>query len=260
MSNSNNKVALITGGSRGIGFGIAEQLARNNFDLAINGMRSINEVEDVLQKLRDLGGDVIYCRGNIADSTDRENILQQIKQQFGHLHVLVNNAGVAPKERKDILEATEESFDHVVSTNLKGTYFLTQKAANWMIEQKKNDSEFKGCIINISSISATVASVNRGEYCISKAGLSMATQLFAVRLGEFNIPVFEVRPGIIHTDMTAAVQEKYDKLIDDGLCVQKRWGEPVDVGRAVAALANNDFMYSTGQVIMVDGGLTISRL
>ena len=156
---------------------------------------------------------------------------------MGSLHVLVNNAGVAPKERKDILEATEESFDDVISTNLKGPYFLTQKAANWMIEQKKNDPTFTGCIINISSISATVASVNRGEYCISKAGISMATQLFAVRLGEFNIPVFEVRPGIIRTDMTAGVKEKYDKLIEEGLCVQKRWGEPEDVGKVVAALA-----------------------
>jgi 3-oxoacyl-[acyl-carrier protein] reductase len=254
------KVALITGGSRGIGFGIAEQLAQNNFDLAINGIRPIDEVEEAIQKLKRFGNEVIYCQGNIALSIDRENMLQQVKQNYNRLHVLVNNAGVAPKERKDMLEATEESFDHVLSTNLKGTYFLTQKAANWMIEQKKNESGFNGCIINITSISATVASVNRGEYCISKAGLSMATQLFAVRLGEFNIPVFEVRPGIIHTDMTAAVQEKYDKLIEDGLCVQKRWGEPVDVGRAVASLASNSFMYSTGQVIMVDGGLTISRL
>lgn len=260
MSNSNNKVALITGGSRGIGFGIAEHLAQNNFDLAINGTRSINEVQDVIQKLKGFGNDVIYCQGDIASPADRENILKQVKEHYNRLHVLVNNAGVAPKERKDILEATEESFDHVISTNLKGTYFLTQKTANWMIEQKKKDNEFKGCIINISSISATVASVNRGEYCISKAGLSMTTQLFAVRLGEFNIPVFEVRPGIIHTDMTAGVQEKYNKLIGEGLCVQPRWGEPADVGRVVAALAKNDFMYSTGQVIMVDGGLTISRL
>ena len=144
---------------------------------------------------------------------------------MAHLHVLVNNAGVAPKERRDILEATEESFDDVMGINLKGSYFLTQKAANWMIDQKKMDTEFKGCIINISSMSATVVSVNRGEYCISKAGMSMATQLFAVRLGEYDIPVFEVRPGIIQTDMTAGVKEKYDKLIAEGLCVQKRWGD-----------------------------------
>jgi 3-oxoacyl-[acyl-carrier protein] reductase len=143
---------------------------------------------------------------------------------------------------------------------LKGQYFLTQKTANWMIKLKKDDSAFTGCIINISSISATVASVNRGEYCISKAGISMATQLFAARLGEFNIPVYEVRPGVIRTDMTAGVKEKYNKLIEEGLFVQKRWGEPDDVGKVVASLAKGDFMYSTGQVIMVDGGMTIPRL
>jgi 3-oxoacyl-[acyl-carrier protein] reductase len=254
------RVALITGGSRGIGFGIAIQLSTIGFDLAINGTRFPNDVEEVIQKLKDLGNDVIYCRGNISSSTDRENIIRQVKEHYGKLHVLINNAGVAPKERKDILDATEESFDDVISTNLKGPYFLMQKAATWMIEQRTNDQEFKGCIINISSISATMASANRGEYCISKAGISMATKLFAVRLGEFNIPVFEVRPGVIRTDMTAGVKEKYDKLIEEGLCVQQRWGEPEDVGKVVASLAKSDFMYSTGQVIMVDGGLTIPRL
>ena len=171
------RIALITGGSRGIGFGIALQLAANGFDLAINGTRPPGSVEEVLQKLKDLGNDVIYCQGNISSSTDRENIIRQVREHYGKLHVLINNAGVAPKERKDILDATEESFDDVISTNLKGPYFLMQKAANWMIEQKKNDHEFTGCIINISSISATVASVNRGEYCISKAGISMATHI-----------------------------------------------------------------------------------
>lgn len=260
MNNSNNKVALITGGSRGIGFGIAEQLARNGYDLAINGVRSADEASDALKKLKEFGNDVIYCQGNIASSEARENIIQQVKQHYGRLHVLVNNAGIAPKERRDILEATEESFDDVISINLKGTYFLIQKAANWMIGQKKNDKEFEGCIVNITSISATVASINRGEYCISKAGLSMVTQLFATRLGEFDIPVFEVRPGIIKTDMTSGVKEKYDKLIGEGLTIQKRWGLPEDVGKAVASLVKGDFSYSTGQVIMVDGGLNISRL
>ena len=254
------RVALITGGSRGIGFGIALQLAQNGFDLAINGTRDAADVVDAINQLKSFGVDVIYCRGNIALSSDRENMMKEVRRHFNKLHVLVNNAGVAPKERKDILEATEESFDHVVSTNLKGAYFLTQAVANFMIEQKKNDKAFNGCIINVSSISATVVSVNRGEYCVSKAALSMATQLFAVRLGEFDIPVYEVRPGIIHTDMTAGVKEKYDKLIDEGLCVQKRWGQPEDVGKVVASLANGNFMYSTGQVIMVDGGMTIPRL
>lgn len=254
------KVALITGGSRGIGFGIALQLASNGFDVAINGTRPDDDIKDAISKLKDFGNDVIYCKGNISSSTDRENIIRKVKEHYRRLHVLVNNAGIAPKERKDILEATEKSFDDVISTNLKGPYFLTQKVANWMIEQQKADKEFEGCIINISSISSTVASVNRGEYCISKAGISMATQLFAVRLGEYNIPVFEVRPGVISTDMTAGVKEKYDKLIAEGLLVQQRWGEAEDVGRAVLSITKGDFKYSTGQVFMVDGGLTIPRL
>jgi NAD(P)-dependent dehydrogenase (short-subunit alcohol dehydrogenase family) len=254
------RVALVTGGTRGIGFGIASELAQSNFDLAVNGTRSASLVEDELKKLRAYGAEVIYCPGDIASSGDRMEILRRIKDHFGCLHVLVNNAGVAPKERRDILDATEQSFDYVMGVNLKGSYFLTQETANWMIEQKRMNSEFKGSIVNISSISATVASLNRGEYCISKAGISMVTQLFAVRLGEYDIPVYEVRPGIIRTDMTAAVRDKYDKLIGEGLCVQKRWGEPQDVGKAVVALTKNDFMYSTGQVIMVDGGMSIPRL
>lgn len=254
------KVALITGGSRGIGFGIACHLAKNGFDIAINGVREESAVQDAIKTLEDLRARVIYCQGSIASTTDRKKIIQQVKDQFGRLNVLVNNAGIAPQERRDVLETTEESFDDVVSTNLKGNYFLTQQVANWMIEQKNSDITFKGCIINVSSISATVASVNRGEYCISKAGLSMSTQLFAVRLGEFDIPVYEVRPGIISTDMTSGVKSKYDKLIEDGLTVQKRWGFPDDVGSVVASLATGNFPYSTGQVIMVDGGLTIPRL
>lgn len=255
-----NRVALITGGSRGIGYGIAVELAKNGFDLAINGMRPLADVEEALDQLKAFGNEVMYCRGNISSSTDREKMLKQIEELYGRINVLVNNAGIAPKERRDILEATEESFDEVLSTNLKGPYFLTQKAANWMIEQKKNNIEFAGSIINISSVSATVASINRGEYCISKAGVGMATQLFAARLGEFDIPVFEVRPGVIRTDMTAGVKAKYDKMIEEGLFVQKRWGEPEDVGKVVASLAVGNFMYSTGQVIMVDGGMTIPRL
>lgn len=254
------KVAFVTGGSRGIGYGIAKQLADNGFDVAINGVRPEDSVKDVLKDLSASGAKVIYCQGNIAIREDRKRMLQQIRDSFQRLNVLVNNAGIAPRERNDILKATEESFDEVVGTNLKGTYFLTQDAANWMIEQKQAQPQFEASIINVSSISATVASVNRGEYCISKAGLSMATQLFAVRLGEFNIPVFEVRPGIISTDMTSGVKEKYDALIEKGLTVQKRWGYPEDVGRVVNALAQGNFMYSTGQVVMVDGGLTIPRL
>lgn len=254
------KVALVTGGSRGIGLGIAKSLAKNGFDLAINGMRAEEDTADSLDELRSLGVEVAYCRGDVADFAQRQNIFDIINKKFGRLNVLVNNAGVAPKERKDILEATEESFDYVLKTNLNSAYFLSQTAANWMISQKKSNSEFQGAIINISSISATIASVNRGEYCVAKAGMSMMTQLFAVRMGEYNIPVYEVRPGIIATDMTSGVKEKYDKLLSEGLCVTSRWGLPEDVGLAVASLATGNFPYSTGQVIMVDGGLSIPRL
>jgi len=254
------KTAFITGGTRGIGFGIALELAKAGFDLAINGMRPEDAVQAVIEELKALGARVLYCRGDIASKEDRIAMIEKIRAHYGCLHVLVNNAGVAPKERKDILEASEESFEYLITTNLQGPYFLTQAAANWMIAQKQEDEHFKACIINISSISATVASVNRGEYCVAKAGLSMATQLYAARLGEYNIPVYEVRPGVIRTDMTAGVTEKYDKLIAEGLCVQKRWGEASDVAQAVVALSSGYFPYSTGQVIMVDGGLTLSRL
>ncbi|MEX2512189.1 MAG: 3-ketoacyl-ACP reductase [Cyclobacteriaceae bacterium] len=254
------KVALVTGGSRGIGLGIAKCLARNGFDLAINGMRKEEDTLESLNELKALGVDVLYCRGDVGNAGDRQGIMDRIDQHYGRLNVLVNNAGVAPKERKDILEATEESFDYVLKTNLHSAYFLSQLAANWMIRQKKKSPDFRACIVNVSSISATIASVTRGEYCVAKAGMSMATQLFAVRLGEFDIPVYEVRPGVIATDMTSGVKEKYDRLIQEGLCVQPRWGVPEDVGLAVASLAKGEFPYSTGQVIMVDGGLSLPRL
>ncbi|MBO0947862.1 3-ketoacyl-ACP reductase [Fibrella forsythiae] len=260
QSERTRPVAFVTGSSRGIGLGIAEHLARKGFDLAINGVRDESAVTDVLGTLRQFGTEVIYCQGSIADAASRATMLARINDRFGQLTLLVNNAGIAPQVRADILEATEESFDQLLNVNLKGAYFLTQAVANWMIRQKKEDAGFQAGIITVSSISATVASVNRGDYCISKAGLSMATQLFAVRLGEFGIPVYEVRPGIIKTDMTAGVTAKYDTLIADGLTVQPRWGLPDDVGRAVAAIAEGGFPYSTGQVFMVDGGLTLSRL
>lgn len=254
------KVALVTGGSRGIGLGIVTQLAQQGFNIAINGVRPESGVTDVLESIRALGVDVIYCQGNVALSADRAKILQEVKDHFGQLNILVNNAGIAPRERRDVLSTSEESFDEVLNTNLKSCYFLTQAAANWMIEQKSAQADFLASIINISSISATVASVNRGEYCVSKAGISMVTQLFAARLGEHDIPVYEVRPGVIATDMTAGVKEKYDNLIAQGLCVQPRWGTPEDVGKVVGALAMGSFLYSTGQVFMVDGGLTMPRL
>lgn len=254
------KVALVTGGSRGIGFGIAMELARAGYDIVVNGVRNRHDVEEVLKSLQEAGAGVIYCQANVADRDARSRMLDEIQSAFGRLDVLVNNAGIAPRERKDILEATEESFTELIQTNLQGPYFLTQSVARWMIAQQQTRPDFDGCIINISSVSAVVASVNRGEYCVAKAGVSMTTQLFAARLGEYNIPVYEVRPGVIHTDMTAGVTEKYNKLIEEGLTVQKRWGSPEDVGKAVLALVAGYLPYSTGQVLMVDGGMTLRRL
>jgi len=254
------QVAFITGSTRGIGLGIAQTLASKGFNLALNGMRPVEQLEDVLTELQQSGVEVIYCRGNVAIAADRKQMWRQIMDRFGRLNLLVNNAGMGPRERLDILQTTEDSYHEVMDVNLTGPYFLTQQAANHMVEEKKKEPDYNAAIINISSISATLASVNRGEYCISKAGMSMMTQLFAVRLGEYNIPVFEVRPGVISTDMTAGVKDKYDSLIEGGLTLQKRWGLPEDVGRAVGSLATGDLAYSTGQVIMVDGGLTIGRL
>lgn len=255
-----NKTALITGGSRGIGFGIALELVKSGFHVAINGVRAQDQASAALDELRTYGSEVIYARGDISSSGDRALVLDQVVQELGPLNVLVNNAGVAPLERTDLLESSEESFDRVMNINLKGPYFFTQLVARHMVEQVKKNRDFSACIINVSSISATLASVNRGEYCLSKAGVSMATSLWAVRLGEYNIPVYEIQPGIIRTDMTAGVREKYDRLIAEGLCVQKRWGMPEDVGKVAAAMATGSMPYSTGQVVLVDGGLTIPRL
>lgn len=257
---SNKKVALITGGSRGIGLGIARALAQEGYQLAINGVRSADRVQETLQHLRQEGATVQYVQGDIGKKADRERMVKEVWNHFGQLNVLVNNAGVAPKERNDLLEMSEDSYDWVMDINLKGPLFLTQLIANKMLEQKQADPDFEAYVINISSISATVASVNRGEYCISKAGMSMLTQLFATRLAADGIPVYELRPGVTKTDMTSVVTEKYDKLIAEGLTLQPRWGYPEDVGKGVASLVRGDFPYSTGQVIMIDGGLTLQRL
>ena len=253
-------VALVTGGSRGIGLGIAKALAAAGHDVAVGGVREAESVGDALAEVRALGAEVLYCRGDVADPAARAAVLDGVDERFGRIDVLVNNAGVAPAQRADILEATEDSYERVMRINLQGPYFLTQAVARRMIERKKANPHESACIVNVSSISATVASPSRGEYCISKAGIAMATKLWAVRLGEFDIPVYEVRPGIVRTDMTASVSAKYDKLLSEGLCVQSRWGLPEDVGKAVAMLARGDLAYSTGQVVMVDGGLTLERL
>ncbi len=254
------KVALVTGAGRGIGLGIARCLAADGCHIAVCDIHEEDVVAEALDGLRQLGADVLYCRADVTDSDARRRMLAEIRDRFGRLNVLVNNAGVAPNVRADILEATEESFERLMRINLQGPYFLTQAVAAWMIDQRRARETFDASIVNISSISATVASPSRGEYCISKAGVSMATKLWAVRLGEFGIGVYEIRPGVIKTDMTKPVTEKYDKLIAEGLCVQPRWGLPEDIGRAVAMMVRGDVAYSTGQVVMVDGGLTLGRL
>ena len=255
-----NKVALITGGTRGIGLGIAIELAKAGFDLALNGIRDEETVESVLEDLRLLGTRVAYFRGDVSMKEDRSNLVHAVCKHLDRVNVLVNNAGVAPLERRDILDATEESFEQVLHVNLRGPYFLTQLMANQMIETKKFMPDEFFCIINVSSVSATVASVNRGEYCISKAGIAMATKLWAARLGEFDIPVYEIQPGVIRTDMTSGVEKKYDLLFQNGLAIQSRWGLPSDVGKVAAAMATGSMPYSTGQVVMVDGGMTVPRL
>ncbi len=253
------RLALVTGGSRGIGLGIAKALAEEDWRLMINGMRPVEGAASALDELREMGADPLYVQGDLGTEEGRQAMLDTC-QKHGPVQLLVNNAGVAPKVRADLLEMGAESFDAVLNTNLRGTFFLTQSVARLMLKAKASDPHFAGRIITITSISATVASINRGEYCIAKAGLAMATQLFAARLAGEGIGVYEVRPGVIRTDMTAGVAEKYDKLIEGGLCLQPRWGEPSDIGRAVASLARGDFLYSPGQVITVDGGLTVQRL
>lgn len=255
------KTALITGGSRGIGLGCAKHLAASGFAIAINGVRPEDQVTEALREIAEAGApEVFYCQGDVGSAEGRESILAGLRGRFPRLNVLVNNAGVAPLERLDLLDTTPESYQRLMRINLEGPFFLSQAIANQMIRSKEADPAFEASIININSISATVVSTNRGEYCVSKAGLAMVTQLFAARLGEAGIPVYEVRPGVTRTDMTSGVTEKYDRLIEDGLCVTRRWGSPDDVAQAVAALAGGHFPYSTGQVIMVDGGLTIPRL
>lgn len=254
------KTALVTGAGRGIGLGIAEALAENGYNLVIDDVHPTEQVQSALQRLREKGAEVLYVRADISKSAEREMLVAQIREKFGRLDLLVNNAGVAPKQRLDLLEATEESFDRVLTINLKGPYFLTQLVANWMVEQKKAEAGRTPKIVNISSISAFTSSPARGEYCISKAGVSMMTQLYADRLAELEIPVYEIQPGIIFTDMTQVVKDKYDKLIGEGLTPIKRWGFPADIARAVVAFALDYFPFSTGEVVHVDGGFHIQRL
>jgi len=253
------KVALVTGGTRGIGLGIALKLAEDGYTVAISGRRPVEEVQPVLHQLRELRSASIYVRADVSDPKERSRLLSDLRRHLGRLDLLVNNAGIAPRVREDMLEASEASFDEIINTNLKGPYFLTQAVAAWMIDQQRSDPSAQRAIVNISSISAIVASVNRGDYCISKAGIAMATKLWAVRLAEYGIPVYEVRPGIVETDMTKGVHEKYDSLIQNGLLLDKRWGTPQDVGKAVSMLARGELPYATGAVLVQDGGMTLTR-
>ncbi len=253
------KTAAITGGGRGIGLGVARKLAEEGCDLAIIGRRREAEVQS-LNELRSLGSEVFYCRGDIALAADRKAIVDAIYSHYPRINLWVNNAGIAPEVRADLLDTSEKSYHRVLNTNLTGPFFLTQMVARRMVEEKKNDPGFDALIVTVSSISAAVASVDRAEYCISKAGLSMLTKLYACRLAEFGIPVYEIRPGIIKTDMTAKVRGKYDKLFAEDSSLASRWGTPEDVGKSVASLLRGDFPYSTGQVFTLDGGLTIARL
>jgi NAD(P)-dependent dehydrogenase (short-subunit alcohol dehydrogenase family) len=264
---NHNKVALVTGGSRGIGFGIAKSLALEGINLAICGVRSEGKVAQAIKELKEYGVDVLYIKTDISKKEDRIRLIKKINGHFKRIDILVNNAGVAPLIREDILKASEKSFERLMKINLQGPYFLTQLVANQMILAPKistarpmRKEKTLGCIINISSVSARVASINRGEYCISKAGVSMATKLWATRLAEYKIPVYEIQPGIIKTDMTKPVEKKYDALFKKGLLLQTRWGLPEDVGKAVAMIVRGNIAYSTGAVITVDGGLTTRRM
>ena len=255
-----DRTALVTGGTRGIGLGIARALAREGWDLALGGVRPADEVADVLDELGRDGRTVVYLRGDIGSVADRARILGAVRERFGVVNALVNNAGRAPRVRADLLAASEESFEELLRANLQGPYFLTQAIARDQVERRRADPSFDARIVFVTSVSAEMASPNRGEYCVSKAGLAMAARLFAVRLAEEGIPVYEVRPGIIATDMTAPVREAYEQRIADGLVPDRRWGQPADVGRVVAALLRGDAPYATGTVVHVDGGLSIPRL
>ncbi len=261
-----NDVALVTGASRGIGRGIALELSKTGFDVVINyaGNREAAEktAADCVVAGKSAGHSVRaeICQADVSQAVQRETLIAFTQARFGRLDLLVNNAGVAPNVRADILEAGEESFDRLININVKGPYFLTQLASRWMIEQVKANPSQKPKIITVTSISAYTASINRGDYCMAKAALAMLTPLYAARLAEFGINVYEIRPGIIATDMTGPVKEKYDKLIGEGLTPIQRWGQPDDIGKAVVAIATGMLPFSTGEVLNVDGGFHLRRL
>ena len=255
-----NRVALVTGASRGIGRAIALALADIHFDVLLNYVSSHQTALSLKKEIEQRGVRAEIFQADISRLEDHHRLIQFLTERFGRIDVLVNNAGVAPKVREDLLKTSPDSFDRLMATNLRGPFFLTQQIALWIIQLKESISSYSPCVVNISSISAYTSSPSRAEYCISKAGVAMMSLLYADRLAEYGISVFEVRPGIIQTDMTVGVRDKYDKLIAEGLTPIRRWGQPEDVGKAVAAIVQGFFPYSTGEVINVDGGFHMRRL
>ncbi len=252
--------ALVTGASRGIGRGIALALAKAGWRVGVNYSSNQASAEETLALIRSTGGRAEIIQGDVANSMHRVALVDFMLAKFGRLDALINNAGVAPESRDDLLDASESAYDRVMGINLKGPYFLAQLAAKKMLAQIAAGTIPRGFIVNISSVSAYAVSTNRGEYCVSKAGMAMMTQLFAARLANDGIFVNEIRPGVIETDMTGPVKEKYDKLLSDGLAPIRRWGQPQDVGACVSAILSGAFPYTTGQVFDVDGGYHIRRL
>ncbi len=257
---SNSPVALVTGASRGIGRAIAVELASAGYDIVVNFVSQAEAAEETAALVAREGREALVAQADISSAEDRANMIEETRSRFGRIDVLVNNAALAPRERVDLLESSEEHYDRTLDVNLKGPFFLTQSVAGWMVEERQADPGRKLYIVNISSLSEYTSSVLRGDYCLAKAGLGMLTSLFADRLGEHDIPVNEIRPGIIATDMTAGAKEKYDKLFAEGLTPFKRWGQPEDVARAVRALVGGDFDFATGAAIDLDGGFHLHRL
>lgn len=257
---SNNRVALVTGAGRGIGRGIAEALAEHGWTVVVNYRSNAQAATQTLRLVKKAGGRGAAIQADIADASARERLVEESLEKFERIDLLVNNAGMAPRQRMDILDTNEASYDEVMTVNLKGPFFLTQRVAKAMIELIKAGVVEDPKIVNIGSLSAYTSSPNRAEYCLSKAGMMMMTTLYADRLAEYGINVYEVRPGIIETDMTSVVKKKYDRLIVEGVTPIRRWGEPGDVARAVIAVAEGYFSFSTGEVINVDGGFHFRRL
>jgi 3-oxoacyl-[acyl-carrier protein] reductase len=253
---SDRPVALVTGSSRGIGLAIAEHLAIAGFSLVLNGRQPSKALDEAAEKIHGLGGEVLALPFDVADIAGHDTAVQAVASRFGRLDCLVNNAGVSVKHRGDLLEVSSESFDEQIAVNLRAHFFMTQTVARWMIAHPSTD--FRS-IVTISSSNAEAVALERGEYCVAKTGLGMMTRLFAVRLASHGINVYEVRPGLIATDMTAPAKESYERRLDAGFSPINRWGTPQDVARAVKALASGDWAFTTGEAIRVDGGLLIPR-